>query len=68
MKEFRSHVILELHKQGTRKLNLENMYPRCCIVSLTFVKGAAEEMADPCWLNIIHLGALRMLHDSNGKC
>lgn len=66
MKEFRSHIILEIHKQRPHKLDLRALYPRCCIVSLSFVKGAIEEMEDPCWINLIHLGALRMLRDETG--
>ena len=67
MKEFRSHVILEIHKQGLRKLDLLKLYPRCCIVSVAFVKAApGDDMETPCWLNIIHLGALRLLQDDKG--
>ena len=69
MKEFRSHVILEIHKQGLRKLDLLKLYPRCCIVSVAFVKAVpGDDMETPCWLNIIHLGALRLLQDDKGTC
>lgn len=67
MNEFRSHIILEIHKQGLRKLNLTELYPRCSIVSLTLVKGAAVDMETPCWVTVVYLGALRMLRDNSGK-
>ncbi|KAF6027962.1 C27A7.1 [Bugula neritina] len=65
MKEFRSHVILEMHKAGLGRVNLKDLYSRCCIVSLTLVKSSMGIMETPCWINIINLGALRMLRDEN---
>jgi len=67
MKEFRSHVILEMHKAGLGRINLKDLYSRCCIVSLTLVKSSMDIMETPCWINIINLGALRMLRDENGR-
>lgn len=65
MKEYRSHVILHLHRTGLRRLDLETLR-RLSVISLSLVRTSQDDRKTPCWLNIINLEALRMLNNQAG--
>ena len=59
IREYKIQLALEAKKSDQSEIDKKRL-KQLCVVSLSFVKDAVEDINTPCWISIVVLPALRL--------